>query len=70
MNYRRRAGDYIELISNQTQIPSIISLKNEKNNQDLGEKVANKLCSQLQEQNERRRENLMLIGVNPVKKRS
>lgn len=58
----------IELVSNQAQIPSIISLKHKEISQDLGEEVANKLCSKLREQNERRQVNLILNGVNPVLK--
>jgi hypothetical protein len=58
----------IELVSNQAKIPSMISLKHEEISQDLGEEVANKLCGQLQNQNERRQANLILNGVNPVGK--
>jgi signal recognition particle GTPase len=58
----------IELVSNQAQIPSIISLKHKEISQDLGKKVANTLCSKLQEQSERRQVNLILNEVNPVLK--
>jgi signal recognition particle GTPase len=45
-----------------------VSLKREEISQDLGEEVANKLFDQLQNQAERRQENLRLNRLNSVKK--
>jgi hypothetical protein len=58
----------IELISNQNQITTQLSFKYDKISRDLGKEVANKLCTQLQEQHQRRQKSLILNGVSPVPK--